>query len=237
MLWYKAWLETRVRFLICFCGIVTLCAWNVYRMDDVKSTVNLAYYYSVLHNSSSQLALLMLLAINFTTMGGLLREKAVGAASFTLALPVSRAQMMRARIAVSLLENAVLIAIPWTVMFIIGCLLGKTHSLSQAMSHVGLLTVGGLVYYGIALLASSLVEGEYTAPIVSFGIVAVIASAFDDPLYRPYNPLYLMMGGGHYDARAGLLVGPVPWLQICVHGLLAACLVLASVKALQRREF
>ncbi len=90
MLWYKAWLETRVRFLIVLLGIIALCSWNVYRMEGVTSPANPGYYYSVLHDSNSKLAMLWLLAVNFTTMGGLLREKAVGAASFTLALLVQQ---------------------------------------------------------------------------------------------------------------------------------------------------
>jgi hypothetical protein len=237
MLWYKAWLETRARFLICFVGMVALCGWNVYRMEDIATSVNLAYYYSVLHGGHTQLAMMWLLAVNFTTMGGLLREKAVGAASFTLALPVSRARMMGVRVAVSLVQSAALIVIPWIVMFAIGSLFGKTHSVSQALYHVVLLAGGGVLYYAIALLASSVVEGEYTAPIVSFGIVVVLASVLDGPVYRRYSPLYLMMGGSHYDAHAGLLIGPVPWIQIGIYGLLAACLVLASVKAMQLREF
>ncbi len=144
---------------------------------------------------------------------------------------------MGVRIIVSLVESAALIVITWIVMFAVGCLFGKTHSISQALYHIVLLAGGGVVYYAIAVLASSVVEGEYTAPIVSFGIVVVLASALDGPVYRRYSPLYLMMGGGHYDEHAGLLIGPLPWFQIGVYALLAACLVLASVKAMQLREF
>ena len=165
-------------------------------MEGVTSPAHLGYYYGVLHDSNSKLAMLWLLAVNFTTMGGLLREKAVGAASFTLALPFSRARLMGVRIIVSLVESAALIVITWIVMFAVGCLFGKTHSISQALYHIVLLAGGGVVYYAIAVLASSVVEGEYTAPIVSFGIVVVLCFGARWPGFTArYSPLDLDDGG------------------------------------------
>ena len=235
MLWYKAWLETRLRFLICVIGITAICVYNVIRMDSgLTSAVNLAYYYSVLHNATTQLTVVWLLAVNFTTMGGLLREKAVGAASFTLALPFSRAHLAGVRFAVGLAEALAMLAIPWAAIFLTGSVFGKTHSVSQALLHIVFLISGGVVYYAIALLASSVVEGEYTAPVVSFGVVAVIASTFDR---NPWNPLGFMNGGDHYRVHEGLLTGAIPWTQIAVYALLAALLVAVSVKAIQMREF
>jgi hypothetical protein len=48
--------------------------------------------------------------------------------------------------------------------------------MGQAAFHVVLLAGGGIVLYAIALLTSSLVEGEYTAPMVSFGILVLVGS-------------------------------------------------------------
>lgn len=238
MLWYKAWLETRLRFLICLAGITGLCSYNVFQMDyRLPSPVNLAYYYATLHFTNSRLAIIWLLAINFITMGGLLREKAVGAASFTLALPFSRARLTGVRIAVSVTEAAALLVIPWIAMFVVDGTVGKAHSIPQALFHLVLLTGGGMLPYAIALLASSIVEGEYMAPIVSFGVIVVISLNLDSPGLRQYNPMNLMTGGKYYDAHAGLLIGSVPWLQISIYALLAAVLVAASVKAIQMREF
>ncbi len=238
MLWYKAWLETRIRFLICLIGITVLSGYNVFRMNHgVTSQVNLAYYYSVLHNSGSQVALMSLVAVNFITLGGLVREKAVGAASFTLALPFSRLHLMAVRIAVSLLETLGVMIIPWVVMYLVGAATGKVHSIPQALFHLVLLAAGGLVYYAIALLASSIVEGEYVAPIVSFGAVFIIAGMFDGPGLRDFNPLYVMMAGTNYDAHTGLLRGALPWRQMVAYAALALSLVVVSVKAIQKREF
>jgi ABC-2 type transport system permease protein len=238
MLWYKAWLETRVRFLLSLAVITFLCAYNVYRTDHgVTSPVNLAYYFAALHTSASQLVIWWVLAVNLLTMGGLLREKAVGAASFTLALPVSRMRLAGARMAFSLIQAVALILIPWGATFVTGALAGKTHSLPQALFHFALMAGGGVLLYAITFLVSSVVEGEYTAPMVSFGVVMMIGLQLGDRSLRAFDPVSFMMGQGYYDSRAGLLVGPVPWMQIAIYALLALCLMVASVKALQMREF
>ena len=238
MLWYKAWLETRVRFLICLGGITALCAWNVYQTDrEITTIVSDAFYSSVLHARHELLVLMWVLAVNLIMMGGLLREKATGAASFTLALPVGRARMAGVRIAVGLIQMLVLIALPWIGMYLAGSAFGRTHSVSQVFFHAGLMAGGGVVYFAIALVAASVVDGEYTAPIAAFGVVLVIASTLSSPGTRTYNPLYFMMGSGFYNGRTALLAGPIPWAQIGIYALIAACLTWGSIKALQARDF
>src|SRR6266496_1216778 len=101
MLWYKAWLETRSRFLISLAGIVVLCSYIVYHGDrEALPSTKLSYYYHVLHGGHVALCTMWVAAVTLLMMGGLLREKAVGASSFTLSLPVSRRQLMAVRICV-----------------------------------------------------------------------------------------------------------------------------------------
>jgi ABC-2 type transport system permease protein len=218
MLWYKAWLETRVRFLMCLVAITTLCAANVSAMD--------------LRIAGAQLVLWWLLGVNLLVMGGLLREKAVGAAAFSLALPVSRMRLTVVRMAVGVAQAMALIVIPWSAAIAMGALVGKTLSISQALFHLALLAGGGVLLFAIVFLVSSVVEGEYTAPMVSCGVLVIIALQFgEDAGLRAYNPVAFMLGSRIDD------MGPVPWMRIAVYVLLAACLIVASVKAIQTREF
>jgi hypothetical protein len=236
MLWYKAWLETRVRFLICLVAITTFCAATVSRMEyGTASSVNMAHYYVVLQTAASLLVLWWLLGINLLIMGGLLREKAVGAASFTLALPVSKMRLTVIRMAVSAAQAMTLILVPWGVAIAMGALVGRTLSISQALVHLAFLTGGGVLLFAIVFLVSSLVEGEYTAPLVSCGVMVIIF--FQSASKHPFSPIAFMMGAGYYDFRTGLVQGPVPWMQFAIYALMAVCLLAASVKALQMREF
>jgi ABC-2 type transport system permease protein len=122
-------------------------------------------------------------------------------------------------------------------MFLIGSIAGKTRSFSEAAFHIILLAGGGLLFFAIALLVSSLVEGEYTAPVVSYGVVIAIAVAFSDRSLRAYNPWAFIVGSEYYDRHTALLVGPIPWMNVAVYVLLAALLTVVSVKLIQRREF
>ena len=238
MLWYKAWLETRGRFLISLFGITALCAYSVFHGDrQALSYTKLDYYYAVLHGSHSLLTMLWVMAVTLLMMGGLLREKALGAASFTLALPVSRARLMGVRISVGVIQALTLVIVPWSVMFLVGSIAGKTHSISQAWFHIVLLSGGGVLFFAIALLISSLIEGEYTSPIVSYGIVIAIAVALTDPSLRAYSPWAYMLGSEYFDRHKYLLVGPIPWMPVALYVSLAAILAVISVKAIQRREF
>ncbi len=140
MLWYKAWMETRSRFLISLIGMVVLCAGFVFHVDrDAIYDVKADYYYYVLFAGNSMLVMMWLLAVTLTMMGGLLREKATGASAFTLALPVSRTRLTTVRICTGFAQAVALAIIPWITMFSVGSIAGKTHSISQAAYYLILL--------------------------------------------------------------------------------------------------
>jgi ABC-2 type transport system permease protein len=238
MLWYKAWLETRSRFLICLIGITALCSFAVYHGDrQALSYTGLDYYRYVLLNVHAMLCESWVLAVTLLMMGGLVREKAIGSSSFTLALPVSRRRLMAVRIGMGLLQAFALAIVPSGAMFLIGSVFGKTRSVTQAAFCLALLLGGGLLFLALALLISSLVEGEYTAPVVSFGILIAIATLFGDRSLRIYSPLAFITGFEYRDRHTWLLVGPIPWLHIAAYLLLAAALIIASVKVIERGQY
>jgi ABC-2 type transport system permease protein len=238
MLCYKTWLETRSRFLISLLGSVVLCSFMVYHGDrDAMPYTTLVYYYSVLHGGHALLCTLWVMAVTLLTMGGLLREKAVGTAPFTLALPVTRKRLMAVRISVVLGEAMALVFVPWAAMFLTGSLAGKTHSLQQALFHMSLLAGGGMIFFGTALLTSSLVEGEYTAPVVTFGAVIGMSSVLGGSSLHVYSPIEFIMGAEYLDRHTALLAGPIPWMRIGAYILIGALMVAISAKSVQARDF
>ncbi len=238
MLWRKAWLETRSRFLISLIGILAICSWMIFHWDrNALSYVKIDYYSYGLSFTHSTLVVMWILAVTLLLMGGLLRERAVGSSNFTLALPISRGRLMTIRIGMGLLEAVTLAIVPWAGMFLTEWAFGKTHSVSQAAFHLVLLLSGGLLFFSMAFLASSLIEGEYTAPIVSFGAVIVTTIAFSGSGLRPYSPLRFMDGAEYLNHQTNLLSWPIPWFQATIYILLAILLLMVSVKAVQIREF
>ena len=238
MLWYKAWLETRSRFLISLVGMVALCSVVVLHGDrNVIDEVSADYYNYVFFTVHQILVMMWALAVTLIMMGGLLREKATGSSAFTLALPVSRTRLMMVRICMGLAQAVVLAIVPWTAMFTVGSIFGKTHSVSQAAFYLVLLLGGGLVFFAMAVLISSLISGEYTAPVISFGAVIGTAVALSSAALRRYNPWEFMTGSEYLNRQTNLLVLPIPWLRAVIYIFLAGLLLALSVRVIRQKEF
>ncbi|WP_158820359.1 ABC transporter permease subunit [Granulicella sp. S156] len=238
MLWYKAWLETRARFLISLFGILFLCSYCVLHLEQeaVPGTL-LSYYNYVLTEGYGMLVMMWVLAVTLLMMGGLLREHALGSASFTLGLPVSRRRLMMVRVGVGALEASAIAIIPTASMCVIASIWGKPFSLSQNLFHLVLLLAGGAFFFAIALLVSSVVRGEYTAPVVALGVLLLIAVTLGDQKMRLFSPLEFMLGGEYFNRSSSLLVGPIPWVRAGLWVCLAALLTWVAVRVVDRKEF
>jgi ABC-2 type transport system permease protein len=238
MLWYKAWLETRSRFLISLFGMVALCSIFVLHGDrDAIYEVGTDYYNFVLFSGHQILVVMWALAVTLIMMGGLLRERATGSSAFTLALPVSRTRLIMVRICMGLAQAVVLAIVPWSAMFIVGSIFGKTHSVSQAGFYLVLLLGGGLVFFAMAVLISCLISGEYTAPVVSFGAILVTAVALSSATLRPYDPWAFMTGVEYLNRQTNVLLLPIPWVRAVIYVFLAGVLLALSVRIIRQREF
>ncbi len=234
MLWYKAWLETRTRFLIALVGTTALCGYRLYGLNHIApSWARLDYYYFALRSTHDVLNLLWLCGVTLLIMGGLLQEKSNGSASFTLALPVSRLRLMNVRIGASLLEAAVLLLAPCAVIYAEASLMGPARSISQMLFWIVVKASGGAVFIGTALLISSLVEGTYTAPTISAGILLLFGNALKS--YSYWNPLNFMGGRDYLDA-ANQVSGPWPWGHAALYLCIAAVLIWISIKVVERKD-
>lgn len=236
MLWYKAWLETRPRFLTSLVTVTLFSAIFVYHAQGLirpewKSDVR-----RLLFVNQQFLAIMWVLAVVLLGMGGLIREKAVGTSSLTLALPVSRTRLLSVRVGMGVLEAIVLGVAPWIGVILVYSMAGKPILISQVVSYVLLLVGGGLVYFAMAILVSSCVAGEYTAPALAFGVVLLTAIVFDAWL-RQFNVWRLTTGDFSIDRSTYLLSTHLPWLGMLASLSVGVLMLLASTIVVQRREF
>jgi ABC-2 type transport system permease protein len=238
MLWYKAWIETRARFLVSLGGITCVLAFIVHHLEYVMSPSRV-YDYLILYRANLLLTVMWTLSVILLGLGGLVRERAVGASSFTLALPVSRARLVGVRIAIGILQAIFLAVLPWVAMLLISGHSGRTFFVSQAALYLLLLISGGLNYLAMAVLISSLTEGEYTAPAIAYGLTFLTGILFANiDRLKPYVNIWKFMTGGTlFDNRTYLLSGPIPWPGILASLCVAALMFAASVRIIQKREF
>lgn len=234
MLWYKAWLETRARFLIALVGCTALCSRLVFVFLQKEAPTQVG---QILHATHETLAATWLLAVTLLTMGGLLRERAAGSSSFTLSLPVTRLRLISAHMAVGVLQAITLAIVPWIAMLWAAKVLGNTHFLLQAGLHLLLLLSGGLVFVALSYLISSFVEGGYTALLATCAAIIMLAYALSDDKYHPFSPWAFMLGSDYFHWRSAALVGPVPWLHAGLFVTVAAIVIAISIKVMQQRDF
>jgi len=249
VLWYKAWLETRSRFLASLSGITSVIVLFVHHAEYVSRPIGPsgANYLLALRRNAGEIyhfgqlyvIALWILSVILLGMGGLIRERAVGTSSFTLALPVSRRRLACVRIAVGMLEGICLAVVPWAAILVTTRLGGLPLSFSQAAFYLALLVSGGLTYFALSVLISSAIEGEYTAPAIAYGLTVFsgIACGSVDAI-RPYADLWrFMSGANHFREGASSLAGPFPWAGALASLSVAAILLFASVWLIQNREF
>jgi ABC-2 type transport system permease protein len=93
-----------------------------------------------------------------------------------------------------LAQAFLLTVVPWLVMLLVCGSASKTYPFSQMGFHVFLLWSGGMVFVALAVLISSIVEGQYTAPVVSIGISVLLVNALKAERLNPYSP-WTFMGG------------------------------------------
>jgi ABC-2 type transport system permease protein len=239
VLWYKAWLETRSRFLTLLCGMTAIRIFFVHHAESVLLPKAEIDTYQMLYFANHYLVGLWVLSVVLLGMGGLIRERAAGASSFTLALPVSRLRLVGVQIAMGVAESVALAAIPWGAILLTSHLNAREFPISQAAFYAVLLVAGGLSYFGLSVLVSSLIEGEFTAPAVAYGVTVLSGIVFGTvESFRPYLDVWRFMGGDNQlNKSTYLLTGPFPWASTIASLTVAAMLLGAAVVVIQRQEF
>jgi ABC-2 type transport system permease protein len=236
VLWYKGWLETRSRFLTCLIVMTVFCAVFIHHTQGYLRPEWREDFHRLLLVAHEYLVVIWILSVVLLGMGGLVREKANGSSSLTLSLPVSRAHLLGVRIAIGVLEAITLGVAPWAAIFLVSSAGGMPIEVQQVRFYVLLLVSGGLVYFAMAVLVSSLVEGEYTAPAVAFGLVFLATILFDVWL-RDFNLWRFVSGDFYLDRNTYLLLGRFPWKGAVASLAVTALMLIASVKVLREREF
>ena len=222
MLWYKAWLETRSRFLTSLATLTIFCSLLVHHAlyivcsntlpcsQGISRPEWMSGFHRLLFINQQYVVIMWILAVVLLGMGGIVREKALGTSALTLSLPVSRARIVGVRIAMGIFQAITLGIVPWLAVFVVSSRAKMPISIMQVALYVLLLVGGGLIYFAMAVLVSSLVSGEYTAPALAFGVVLLAAMLFDNWLRR-FNVWRLVTGDFSIDRHTYVLSGHPPW--------------------------
>jgi len=244
MLIYKAWLETRWRFLAGLTLLIAISIYAVFRASDIIPAreqfdyehLSYAKYLWILLYKGYLQSLWILSAV-MLGLGGLWFEKSAGVAGFTLSLPVTRRQLVLTRAIVGAVEIFILAVIPSILIWAISPLAGYSFSLYEAIIHSVLMVGGGLIFYGWGLLLSHLMQNEFSAATLALSICLVLYIAFNVLRVETYNPFDLMSGKHYLDPNTFLLRGEFPWLPLSVFFGITIITVFVSVRIAESRDF
>ncbi len=253
MLWYKAWLETRWRFvvgmllLMCFGAVVVLTHPLLQQMkveipnlpgslaDNVREAFALMSTYDGYVWSQwfgkNLLQFWTLFAV-LLGAGGLATEASRGTALWTLSLPVTRRRLLGVRAGLGAIELLALAVVPSLLVWALSPFVGQSYPLADVLAYSLMTFVGGMFFYGLAFLLSTLF-GDQLKPILTAMAVSIamgLLSLFDKRLagYSVYN----VMSGQRYFAE-----GVPPWAGMAVCLALAALMFYVSLRVLERRDF
>jgi ABC-type transport system involved in multi-copper enzyme maturation permease subunit len=241
MLWYKAWCESRTRFLFSALTVSCACCFVVFyetegRLAFADTGLSYADYIGRIIYSGGVRDIFVLFSV-VLGLGGLLRECAQQTACFALALPISRGQWIRSRAAVGFIEVAMLSFLPVLLLPSASALIHETYPLSLALRFGLLWLVCGTLFFALGFFVSVVVGGEYMAGIVSLVAVVLYSILVDLPYVERFVPDIFDVMSGKPMPEAPLLDRTIPLLLLVTIFLTACAFVAAANRICERQDF
>jgi len=253
MLWYKAWLETRWRFLVgmglllLFAGLGVAARPAVAQLqveapnlggrlgELVREGLALmgsyrGYVWSQWFGKNL-LQFWTLFAV-LIGVGGLATERAGGVALWTLSLPVTRRRLLAVRAGLGALELLALAVLPSLAVCLLSPLVGESYPAGEALAFSLILWAGGAFFYGLALLLSTVFQDQLKAVLAGMSVAVVMGllSLFSGRA-ADYSVYKVMTGHSYF------LGGEPPWAGLLACLAAGAAMFFVSLRLLERRDY
>ena len=212
MLWYKAWRESRGRFLIAASLITAMCL--VYTLFHAQLYPGIAKGHSAVGNYTQYIHWtifggatrgVLQLSCLLLGLGGLQRDRKQNTLGYTLSLPVTRFRLLISRAVVGILQVLVLAAVPCFTVTVGSSVAGQQLPFDYAFPFFPLWAAGGIFTFAVSFLASVLFSSEYVALALSYvGYVFYLAAVRHPAVSRFHLHVADFMSGvfPHYLDRS-----------------------------------
>ena len=255
MLWHKAWLETRWRFITGIVILTVMAGVDVYEYVLAQRMMPLAesivsggdssplgaaireaisvrrefrgfIWYNAFRDNLTLMGLLFAVLLG---CGGLLAESRQGSALFTLSLPVTRKQLLGARVGTGLAQCFAIAMVPPLVIPLLAPAVGQNFSVIDALAHGLCLFFVGALFFSLASFLSTLF-GDIWRPLLIAVFIACLAAMAQ--FAAPEMGLFKVMSGESYFRN-----GSLPWMGLLTTAVLASALLYSAAETLERRDF
>lgn len=255
MLWHKAWLETRWRFVSALVILTVMAGSDVYEFVVAQRMMPLAesllsgtdggpfgaaireavtvqrefrgfIWYNAFRDNLTSVGLLFAVLLG---CGGLLTEARKGSALFTLSLPVTRKQLLGVRIGTGLAQCFAIAMIPPLVIPLLAPAIGQQFSVIDSLAHGLCLFFVGALFFSLASFLSTLF-GDIWRPLLTTVLIACVAAVAQ--FAAPEFGVFKVMSGESY-----FRTGALPWMGLATSAVLATALLYSAAETLERRDF
>jgi len=236
----KFWRESRSRFFFILAALLVVTSASVFYNAKAEQVVieSKDFHEAGVRTIRGALFLFWGFAAMFLGLGGLVREQAVGTVDYTLSLPVSRTRWFLYRSVNGALQSMAAALIPALAVSVMATLSGGDYPIGDAF-FLGLrLGVGGMLFYSIGLLASTLFAGDFTSAGIGIALVfainnstRVIESLKRLNLQDAITPTQMI------DQSTYLIHGQMPWNGIAFSFALSLVLSAWAWKVTVARDF
>jgi len=255
MLWYKAWLETRWRFLIGLAILTASACGTVFVYPQVMRLLPLAPSISVDGELGRRVQEAVQLSREYRGYiwsqwfrqnliqtwtvfaallgaGGLLSQSSGGAALYTLSMPASRSRVRGVRAAAGLTELFVLAAAPSLLITLLSPAVGDRYSVVDALAHSACLFFGGALFFALAVLLSTVFADIWRPLLIALALAAAVAicEQFVREVW-PYGLFRLMSGEAYFRT------GRLPWPGLLITSGATTALLYGAASSIARRDF
>ena len=175
----------------------------------------------------------------FLGLGGLLRERAVGTVDYTLSLPVSRSRWFLYRAVNGFLQSMAAAVIPALAIPVGAALFGGDYPAGEALILAARMGLGGMLFYAIGLLLSTLCAGDFTSAGIGFALVYAvnISTRVIESIKRLNLQDAIFLPMPRIDPQTHLIRGPMPWDGIAFSLALSLVLSACAWKITTSRDF
>jgi ABC-2 type transport system permease protein len=252
MLWYKAWLETRWRFLIglalllCSAAATVLTYPAIVKLIPPAATTNASgvveerireaielsrtyrgYMWS--HWFGQNLKQWATLFAILLGTAGVLSPSA--GALFTLSLPVTRKRLLGVRAATALAELFVIVFVPSLLVSLLSPSIAQSFAPGATLVYSACFFVGVSVFFSLAFLLSTVFDDLWRPLLIAIA-VAFVLSMLGQVLTNAPADVYRVMSAETYFRS-----GRVPWIGLIVTAAISAAMLYAAAVNVTRRDF
>jgi hypothetical protein len=257
MLWYKAWRDTRWRFLIGLALLLTTALGNVLAYHSAQGMLAAALRDAALKAQGQLVAgeislfaqlsgtfrgyvwvqvvhqnLLQIWTVFAVLLGaeGLLSQRM--SAPFILSLPVSRSRLCGVRQATDLLELCALAVLPMILITLVAPAVGHSYALADALVYGFGLFGGGAVFYGLALVLATVFNDRWRPIVITLAVaIAFLVCKYFVPALAPFSPVNVMDGESYFRT------GAPAWPGLLISLSASAAMLYAATRSIEKRDF